>query len=59
MSSPSCAALLVIVTCAVLQAVGLSLQLRTDSSEACLQQHRQELLCLAWSPPVETPARAG
>ena len=61
MSSPSCAALLVIAACVVLQALamGLSLQLHTRSGRACLQQHQQELACLAWTPAVETPARAG
>jgi len=59
MSSPTCAALLVIAACVVLQALGLSLHLRPDNGRACLQQHRQSLLCLAWSTPVETPARAG
>ncbi|HYQ24063.1 hypothetical protein [Stenotrophomonas sp.] len=59
MSSPSCAALLVILACVVLQSLDLSLQLRTDSREACLQQHRQVLVCLAWPDPVETPAVDG
>lgn len=59
MSSSSCAALLVIVACVVLQASGLSLRLCPDNGRACLQQDRQELVCLAWSPMVETPARAG
>ncbi|MGF6419013.1 hypothetical protein ABH900_002516 [Stenotrophomonas sp. AN71] len=59
MSSPTCAALLVIAACVLLQALGLSLQLRADSGRACLQQHRQALVCVAWSPQVETPARAG
>ncbi|MCO7463585.1 hypothetical protein NJF45_16950 [Stenotrophomonas maltophilia] len=59
MSSPSCAALLVIAACVVLQALGLSLQLRADNGRACLQQHRRELVCLAWTPTVESPARAG
>lgn len=59
MSRPSCAALLVIAACVALQALGLSLQLRTDSGRACLQQHRQDLLCLAWVAPVESSARAG
>ena len=34
MSSPACAALLVIATCAVLQALGLSVQLRPDHGRA-------------------------
>ncbi|HIE0128094.1 hypothetical protein [Stenotrophomonas maltophilia] len=59
MSSPSCAALLVIAACVVLQALGLSLHLRPDNGRACLQQHRQELVCLAWAPAVETGSRAG
>ncbi|MBA0447155.1 hypothetical protein [Stenotrophomonas maltophilia] len=59
MSSPSCAALLVIAACLVLQALGLSLHLRTDAGRACLHQHRQELVCLAWAPAVESQARAG
>ncbi|WP_414612974.1 hypothetical protein [Stenotrophomonas pavanii] len=59
MSSPACAALLVIATCAVPQALGLSVQLRPDHGRACLQQHRQALVCLAWTPAVESPARAG
>ncbi|MHC1655308.1 hypothetical protein ACODUL_18700 [Stenotrophomonas maltophilia] len=59
MSSPTCAALLVIAACVVLQALGLSLQLRPNNGRACLQQHRQELVCLAWTPTVETPARDG
>ena len=59
MSSPTCAALLVIAACIVLQALGLSLQLRPDNGRACLQQHHQELVCLAWTPAVETQARAG
>ncbi|MEF8764277.1 hypothetical protein [Stenotrophomonas sp. A3_2] len=59
MSSPACAAVLVIAACVVLQALGLSLQLRTDSGHACLQQHRQELVCLAWAPAVESTAGAG
>ena len=59
MSSPSCAALLVIVACVVLQALDLSLQLRADSGQACVHQHRQALVCVAWSGSVETPACAG
>jgi len=59
MSSSSCAAVLVIVACVVLQALDLSVQLRTDSRQACLHQHRQAVACVAWSTPVETPARAG
>lgn len=59
MSSPTCAALLVIAACVVLQALGLSLHLRPDNGRACVQQHRQELVCLAWTPVVESPARAG
>jgi hypothetical protein len=59
MSSPSCAALLVIVACVVLQALDLSVQLRSDSNQACLHQHRQALVCVAWSGLVETPARGG
>ncbi|WP_188248495.1 hypothetical protein [Stenotrophomonas maltophilia] len=59
MSSPTCAALLVIAACVVLQAPGLSLHLRPDDGRACLQQHRQELVCLAWTAVVESPARAG
>ncbi|WP_295573236.1 hypothetical protein [Stenotrophomonas maltophilia] len=59
MSSPTCAALLVIAACVVLQALGLSLQLRPNNGRACLQQHHQELVCLAWTPTVETPARDG
>ncbi len=59
MSSPSCAALLVITACLLLQAMGLSLQLRPDNGRACLQQHRQELVCLAWTPAVESPHAPG
>ncbi|AWB79388.1 hypothetical protein D7U87_03650 [Stenotrophomonas maltophilia] len=59
MSSPTCAALLVIAACVVLQALGLSLQLHPGNGRACLQQHRQALVCLAWAPAVESPARAG
>ncbi|MGZ0028579.1 hypothetical protein [Stenotrophomonas sp. S4] len=59
MSSPSCAALLVIAACVVLQALGLSLHLHPDNGHACLQQHRQELVCLAWVPAVETGSHAG
>ncbi|HDS1100659.1 MULTISPECIES: hypothetical protein [Stenotrophomonas] len=59
MSSPTCAALLVIAACVVLQALGLSLHLRSDAGRACLHQHRQALVCLAWTPMVETPARGG
>ncbi|AWH54238.1 hypothetical protein C1924_14130 [Stenotrophomonas sp. ESTM1D_MKCIP4_1] len=59
MSSSSCAALLVIVACVVLQALDLSLQLSADRTGACLQQHHQALACLAWTGPVETPAVAG
>ncbi|MDI9274853.1 hypothetical protein [Stenotrophomonas sp. PFBMAA-4] len=59
MSSSSCAALLVIVACVVLQALDLSLQLRADNSQACLHQHRQAVVCVAWPGSVETPARAG
>ena len=42
MSSPSCAALLVIAACVLLQALGLSLQLRPDNGRACLQQLRAD-----------------
>ncbi|MBA0281020.1 hypothetical protein D7Y44_01025 [Stenotrophomonas maltophilia] len=59
MSSPTCAALLVIAACVVLQTLGLSLQLRPDNGRACLQQHHQELVCLAWAPAVESTARPG
>lgn len=59
MSSPTCAALLVIAACVVLQALGLSLQLRPGNGRACLHQHRQELVCLAWAPVVESGLRAG
>ncbi|MGE6334121.1 hypothetical protein [Stenotrophomonas sp. NPDC077659] len=59
MSSSSCAAVLVIVACVVLQALDLSLQLRGDSDQACLQHHRKALVCLAWPDPVETPAIDG
>lgn len=59
MSSPTCAALLVIAACVVLQALGLSLQLHPGNGRACLQQHRQALVCLAWAPAVESPARGG
>jgi len=48
MSSPSCAALLAIVACMLLQAFGVSLHWRADSGRACLQQHKQDLVCLAW-----------
>ena len=59
MSSPSCAALLAIAACMLLQAFDVSLHWRAESGRACLQQHRQELVCLAWTPAVESPARAG
>lgn len=59
MSSPSCAAVLVIVACMLLQAFGVSLHWRADSGRACLQQHKQDLVCLAWVQAVETPTRAG
>ncbi|WP_303636331.1 hypothetical protein [Stenotrophomonas tuberculopleuritidis] len=59
MSRPTCAALLAIATCVLLQACDVSLHWRTDSGRACLQQHRQDVLCLAWAQAVETPARAG
>ena len=59
MSSPSCAALLAIVVCMLLQAFGVSLHWRADSGRACLQQHKQDLVCLAWAQAVETTTRAG
>lgn len=59
MSTSSCAALLAITACLLLQACGLSLHWRADAGRACLQQHRQDLVCLAWVQAVETPARAG
>lgn len=59
MSSPSTAALLTITACMLLKACGLSLSWPGDGGRACLQQNRQELVCLAWTPPVETPTRAG
>ncbi|SFR82385.1 hypothetical protein SAMN04487782_0918 [Stenotrophomonas maltophilia] len=59
MSSPSCAALLAVAACVALQVLGLSLQLHPERGRACLQQQRQELVCLAWGPMVESPARAG
>ncbi|WP_251475800.1 hypothetical protein [Stenotrophomonas lactitubi] len=59
MSSPSCAALLAIVACMLLQAFGLSLHWRAESGHACLQQHKQDLVCLVWTQAVETSTRAG
>ena len=59
MSSPSCAAQLAIVACMLLQAFGLSLHWRAESGRACLQQHKQDLVCLAWAQAVETPTCAG
>lgn len=59
MSSPSCAALLAIVACMLLQAFGVSLHWRAGSGRACLQQHKQDLVCLAWAQAVETSTRAG
>lgn len=59
MSSTSCAALLAIAACLLLQAFGVSLHWRADSGRACLQQDKQEIVCLAWAQAVESPTRAG
>lgn len=58
MSSPTCAALLVIAACVVLQALGLSLHLRPDNGRACLQQHRRNWSAWPgprWSNPRHVP----
>lgn len=59
MSAPHCAALLAIATCIAVHGLGLSLQWRSEPQSACLQRHRQALVCLHWAPAVETAPRAG
>ncbi|WMJ70058.1 hypothetical protein [Stenotrophomonas sp. 24(2023)] len=60
MSSTACAAALAIAACALLQGFNVSLHVQAEASRACLQQHRQEVVCVAWQGAVvESVPNAG